>query len=92
MYFEMSRQHDITSLSLFNIRQEQGESLRAYIDRFKTTALKVKNLNFDNTLWLTIASKVIPWQIVHEPSCQYEWIKIASHQVHAGGAYEKVQG
>jgi len=49
-YFETSRWHDVTSLSLLNIRQEQEEYLRAYIDRFRMTVLKVKDSNSNSTL------------------------------------------
>ena len=42
--FDTSRRHDLTSLSLLNLRQEEGESLRTFIDRFGVIAMKIKDL------------------------------------------------
>jgi len=49
-YFKTSCLHDVTSLSLLNKRQEEGESLTVYIVRFRTVALKVKDLNSNSIL------------------------------------------
>jgi len=43
-YFEIGRSYDVTPISLLNIQQEDGESLRPYIDRFGSATLKVKDL------------------------------------------------
>jgi len=40
----------VLHLSLLNIKEEKGESLRAYIDRFGTVALKVKYLDY-RSIW-----------------------------------------
>ncbi|KAL0430403.1 UNVERIFIED_CONTAM: hypothetical protein Sradi_0666300 [Sesamum radiatum] len=39
--FASSRKHRKTELSLFSIRQREGESLKDYLQRFNTAALKV---------------------------------------------------
>ena len=42
--FDTNRRHDLTSLSLLNLRQEEGESLRTFIDRFGVIAMKIEDL------------------------------------------------
>jgi len=42
--FDTSRRHDLTSMSLLNLRQEEGESLHTFIDRFGVIAMKIKDL------------------------------------------------
>ncbi|XP_020234613.1 uncharacterized protein LOC109814565 [Cajanus cajan] len=39
------RPHQLTSLSLVNIRQDKKESLRAFMDLFNKAALEIRNLN-----------------------------------------------
>ncbi|KAL0400093.1 UNVERIFIED_CONTAM: hypothetical protein Sradi_2352600 [Sesamum radiatum] len=39
--FASSRKHRKTKLSIFSIRQKEGESLKDYLQRFNTTALEV---------------------------------------------------
>jgi len=47
-HFQTSCRHDVTSLSLFNIRKKaRRKSLRAFIDRFGMVSLKVKILNLE---------------------------------------------
>ena len=41
--FDISRYHDLTSLSLLNLRQEEGQSLCTFIDRFNMIAMKIKD-------------------------------------------------
>jgi len=41
----MSRLHHLTSVTLVNIQQEKGESLRAFTDRFEKIALNIRGLN-----------------------------------------------
>jgi len=43
--FADSRPHQTTTISLLGIRQEQGEPLRAFIDRFSKAALRTPHLN-----------------------------------------------
>ena len=43
--FATSRPHHLTSIALVGIRQEKGESLRMFIDRFSKTAMSIRNLS-----------------------------------------------
>ncbi|XP_068466435.1 uncharacterized protein [Phaseolus vulgaris] len=45
--FATSRPHHLTSIALINIRQEKGESLRKFIDRFGKVATSIRNLSPD---------------------------------------------
>jgi len=42
--FDTSRRHDLTTIALLNLRQEEGELLRVFIDRFGAIAMKMKDL------------------------------------------------
>ena len=42
--FDTSRRHDFTTIALLNLRQEEGEPLRVFIDRFGAIAMKIKDL------------------------------------------------
>ncbi|XP_027912513.1 uncharacterized protein LOC114171939 [Vigna unguiculata] len=42
--FDTSRRHDLTTIALLNLRQEEGEPLRVFIDRFGAIAMKIKDL------------------------------------------------
>ena len=44
-HFVSSRRPRKGSESLINIKQREGESIRAYINRFNVAALEVQNLN-----------------------------------------------
>jgi len=44
-HFAGSRLHQTTTLSILSIRQEQEETLRAFIDRFRKVILHTLNLN-----------------------------------------------
>ncbi|XP_068466580.1 uncharacterized protein [Phaseolus vulgaris] len=48
--FATSRPHHLTSKALFGIRQEKGESLRTFIDRFSKTAMSIRNLSPEVTM------------------------------------------
>jgi len=37
--------HHLTSIALVSVRQEKGESLRTFIDRFGKTAMVIRNLS-----------------------------------------------
>ncbi|XP_068484963.1 uncharacterized protein [Phaseolus vulgaris] len=45
--FATSRPHHLTSIALVGIRQEKGESLRAFVDRFSKVAMSIRNLSPD---------------------------------------------
>jgi len=45
--FPTSRPHDLTAITLINIRQEKGESLRMFMDRFEKVALNIRGLNVE---------------------------------------------
>ena len=42
--FDTSRRHDLTTIALLNLRQEEGEPLRTFIDRFGAITMKIKDL------------------------------------------------
>ena len=44
-HFAGSRSHQTTTISLIDVRQEQGETLREFIDRFSKAALRTPHLN-----------------------------------------------
>jgi len=44
-HFAGSRLHQTTTISLLGVKQEQGEMLRAFIDRFSKVALRTLHLN-----------------------------------------------
>ncbi|XP_027332490.1 uncharacterized protein LOC113847525 [Abrus precatorius] len=44
LQFATSRPHPLTSLALVNIRQEKGESLRAFMERFGKVTFSIHNL------------------------------------------------
>ena len=44
-HFAGNRPHQTTTISLLGIRQEEGEPLRAFIDRFSKAALRTPHLN-----------------------------------------------
>ena len=43
--FATSKPHRLTSLALVNIRQDKGETLRVFMERFDKLALQIRNLN-----------------------------------------------
>ena len=43
--FVTSRPHHVDSLALINVRQEKGESLRTFMERFGKLTLRIKNLD-----------------------------------------------
>ena len=45
--FATSKPHHLTSLALVNIRQEKGESLREFMERFGKISLNNSNLNLE---------------------------------------------
>ena len=42
--YKTSRPHHMSSLSLLNVKQEKGESLRAFMDRFSKVCMNIRNL------------------------------------------------
>ncbi|XP_068490511.1 uncharacterized protein [Phaseolus vulgaris] len=48
--FATSRPHHLTSIALVNIRQEKGESLRMFMERFGKVALGIRNLSPEITM------------------------------------------
>jgi len=49
--FVLSRRHHLTAFALVNIRQEEGEALRTFIQRFEKVALRIKDLS-PEVAWL----------------------------------------
>jgi len=45
--YATSRPHRTSSMSLLNVKQETGESLRAFMDRFSKVCMDIRNLNPD---------------------------------------------
>jgi len=45
--FATSRPHHLTSIALVGIRQEKGESLRTFVDRFNKVAMSIRNMSPD---------------------------------------------
>jgi len=48
--FFTSKPHHMTSLELVNLRQEKGESLRLFMERFGKVSLQIRNLNLEVAL------------------------------------------
>jgi len=45
--YATSRPHRTSSMSLLNVKQEKGETLRAFMDRFNKVCMGIRNLNPD---------------------------------------------
>ncbi len=45
--FATSRLYHLTSIALVGIRQEKGESLRTFVDRFRKVVMSIRNLSSD---------------------------------------------
>ena len=45
--YATSRPHKMSSMSFLNVKQERGESLRAFMDRFSKVCMGIQNLNPD---------------------------------------------
>jgi len=45
--FATSQPHHLTSIALVSVRQEKGESLRTFVDRFNKVAMSIWNLSPD---------------------------------------------
>jgi len=45
--YATSGPHRTSSMSLLNVKQERGESLRAFMDRFSKVCMGIRNLNPD---------------------------------------------
>ena len=45
--FATSRPHHLASIALVGISQENGESLRTFVDRFSKVAMSIRNLSSD---------------------------------------------
>jgi len=45
--FATSRPHHLTSIALVSIREEKGESLRTFVDKFNKVAMSIRNLSPD---------------------------------------------
>jgi len=43
--YATSRPHRTSSMSFLNVKQERGESLRAFMDRFSKVCMSIRNLN-----------------------------------------------
>ena len=54
--FATSRSHNLTSIALVRIRQEKGELLRTFVDRFNKVAMSIWNLSPD------VVSCITCWQ------------------------------
>jgi len=48
--FSTNQPHHMTSLAVINIKQEKGESLRLFMERFSKLALHIQDLNLEVTL------------------------------------------
>lgn len=60
--FDTNRRHDTSLLSLLNLRQEEGESLHTFIDRFGVIAMKIKDLTPNLILhYMILALKPSPF-------------------------------
>jgi len=57
--YATSRPHRTSSMSLLNVRQERGESLRAFMDRFSKVCMGIHNLNPDIAMH-HLASVMLP--------------------------------
>jgi len=75
-----SQSHHLTSLALVNIRQEKGESLRAFMERFGKVTLNIKNFNHEVTLHdmvTTLSPRPFPNDLCMTPAANLD--KLAQH-------------
>lgn len=56
MQFATSRHYHVTSLTLLNVKQEEGEYLRTFIDMFSKVSLKINYLNLEVVLHYMITT------------------------------------
>ena len=63
--FDTSRRHDLTTIALLNLRQEEGEPLRVFIDRFGVIAMKIKDLT-PNLILMYMMTSLQPGPFVDE--------------------------
>jgi len=56
LQFATSKPHRLTLLALVNIRQDKGETLRVFMERFGKLALQIRNLNPEVTLHHTVTA------------------------------------
>jgi len=75
-HFVGNRPHQTTTISLLGIRQEQGEPLRAFIDRFSKAALRTPHLNQEmiiQCMALTLQSGPFANNVyLHPPASMHE--------------------
>jgi len=85
-YFASSRPHQTTTISLLGIRKEQGEPLRAFIDRFSKAALRTPHLNQEMILQcmaLTLQPGPFANNVyLHPPASMHELKLRAADYVH----------
>jgi len=85
-HFAGSRPHQTTTISLLGIRQEQGEPLRAFIDRFSKAALRTPHLNQEMILQcmaLTLQPDPFANNVyLHPPASMHELKLCAADYVH----------
>jgi len=75
-HFADSRPYRTTTISLLGVRQEQDETLRAFIDRFSKAALRTPHLNQEMILQcMTLTLKPGPFAnnvYLHPPASMHE--------------------
>jgi len=75
-HFAGSRPHQNTTISLLDVRQEQKETLRAFIDRLSKAALRTLHLNQEMILQcMALTLKLVPFAnnvYLHPPAFMHE--------------------
>jgi len=82
--YDTSRPHRTSSMSLLNVKQEKGESLRIFMDRFSKVCMGIWNLNPEIAMH-HLVSAILPGRFIERKTTttRYGWIEDKSYQVHA---------
>ena len=86
--FATSRPHHLTSIALVGIRQEKGESMRTFVDRFSKVAMSIWNLSPDVAMHPMLTA--LRRQPVHAAGRQLGRAEEESCQIHAAGRAKRV--
>jgi len=72
-HFAGNRPHQTTTLSLLGVRQEQDETLRAFIDRFSKAALRTHHINQEMILQCIALTLTVRQQRLPPPTRIHAW-------------------
>ncbi|XP_068475257.1 uncharacterized protein [Phaseolus vulgaris] len=76
--YATSRPHRTSSMSLLNVKQEKGESLRTFMDRFSKVCMSIRNLNPEIAMH-HLVSAILPGRftesLIKRPPCNMDELR-----------------